>query len=60
VKKLEAENARLKRLFADMALENAAMKHLIAKKLLSRMGSGKRRGIWWTGTGFQCAESAIA
>ena len=33
VKELEPENARLKRLFADMALENAAMKDLIAKKL---------------------------
>lgn len=33
VKELEAENAKLKRLFADMALEHAAMKDLIAKKL---------------------------
>ena len=33
VKELEAENARLKRLYADMALEHAAMKDLIAKKL---------------------------
>lgn len=33
VRELEAENAKLKRLFADMALENAAMKDLIAKKL---------------------------
>ena len=33
VKELEAENARLKRMFPDMALENAAMKDLIAKKL---------------------------
>ena len=32
VKELEAENARLKRLFADMALENAATKNLAAKK----------------------------
>lgn len=32
VKELEAENVRLKRLFADMELENAAMKDLIAKK----------------------------
>jgi putative transposase len=33
VKELEAENARLKRLFAGMALEHAAMKDLIAKRL---------------------------
>ena len=33
VKELEAENSRLKRLYVDLALENAAMKDLIAKKL---------------------------
>ena len=33
VKELEAENAKLKRLYAEMALDNAAMKDLIAKKL---------------------------
>ena len=33
VKELEAENARLKRRYADLALENSAMKDLIAKKL---------------------------
>jgi putative transposase len=33
IKELESENARLKRLYAEMALENAAMKDLIAKKL---------------------------
>jgi putative transposase len=33
VKELQSENARLKRLYADMALENAAMKDLIEKKL---------------------------
>jgi len=33
VKELEAENARLKRMYAEMALDNAAMKDLIAKKL---------------------------
>ena len=33
VKDLEAENAKLKRMYAEMALDNAAMKELIAKKL---------------------------
>jgi len=33
VKEIEAENAKLKRMYADMALENAAMKELISKKL---------------------------
>lgn len=32
-KELEAENARLKRMYADLALENRAMKDLIEKKL---------------------------
>lgn len=33
VKDLEAENAKLKRTYAEMALDNAALKDLIAKKL---------------------------
>lgn len=33
IKELESENAKLKRMYADMALENSAMKDLIEKKL---------------------------
>lgn len=33
IKDLEAENAKLKRMYAELALDNAAMKDLIAKKL---------------------------
>ena len=34
IKELEAENAKLKRMFADLALENTALKDLIEKKAL--------------------------
>jgi putative transposase len=33
MKELKAENAKLKRMYADLALENRAMKDLIEKKL---------------------------
>lgn len=33
LKELEEENAKLKKMFADMALENHALKDLIEKKL---------------------------
>jgi putative transposase len=33
VKELEAENTRLKQMYADLRFENTAMKDLIAKKL---------------------------
>ncbi len=32
MKELEAENAKLKRLYADVSLENAALKDLIQRK----------------------------
>lgn len=33
LKELEAENARLKRMYSDLALENAAIKDLLNRKL---------------------------
>ncbi len=33
LKELENENAKLKKMFADMALENHALKDLLEKKL---------------------------
>ena len=33
LKELEHENSRLKRLYADLSLENAALKDIIAKNL---------------------------
>lgn len=33
LKELEEENTRLKRMYADLALENTALKDVIAKKL---------------------------
>jgi putative transposase len=33
VKELEAENSQLKRMYAELALDNVAMEDLIAKKL---------------------------
>jgi putative transposase len=33
LRELEKENAELKKMFAEMSLENRAMKHLIEKKL---------------------------
>lgn len=33
IKELEHENSRLKRMYADLSLENVALKDVIAKKL---------------------------
>lgn len=33
VKELEAENSRLKRIYAELALENAAIKDVLSRKL---------------------------
>ena len=33
MRELEAENAKLKRMYADLALENAAIKYVLSRKL---------------------------
>jgi putative transposase len=33
IRELEAENAKLKRMYADLALENAAIKDVLSRKL---------------------------
>ena len=33
LRELEAENAKLKRMYAELALENAAIKDVLARKL---------------------------
>ena len=45
MRELEVENARLKRMYADLALENAAMKDVIAKKYWGRQPGGWRHRI---------------
>jgi len=44
MKELEAENAKLKRMYAELALENAAIKDVLSRKLWRRPGAPGRRG----------------
>jgi putative transposase len=46
LKELEHENSRLKRLYADLSLENAALKDVIAKKLYGPPSGGRLPPIW--------------
>lgn len=60
VKELEAENSRLKRMYAELALDAAAMKDLIAKKLQDRRASARRCGTWCRCTRGRCAGPVLA
>ena len=46
LKELEHENSTLKRLYADMVLENAALKDVLAKKLSGLLNDGRSPPIW--------------
>jgi putative transposase len=43
LKDLEVENAKLKRMYADLTLENTAIKDVLNKKLEGRLRSGRPR-----------------
>jgi len=46
LKELEHENGRLKRMYADLSLENATLKDVIAKKLQGLLNDGRSSPIW--------------
>ena len=45
MKELEAENAKLKRMYADLALENAAIKDVLSRKCDAVREAAGRRGV---------------
>ena len=46
LKELEHENGRLKRMDADLSLENAALKDVLAKKRYGLLNGGRSSPIW--------------
>ena len=51
LKELEAENTQLKRMYAELALEHAAIKDVLSRKLQGSPRSRRRSHAWWTSTG---------
>ena len=47
LRELEGENAKLKRMYADLALENAAIKDGLARKLQRRPRNDRSPRCWW-------------
>lgn len=45
MKELEAENTKLKRLYAELALENAAVKDVLSRKLRAPARAADRSGL---------------
>jgi putative transposase len=55
LKALEQEHARLKRMYADMALANASIKDVLSRKLSGGPCQGLSWRSWWTSmTGRSC------
>ena len=53
VRELEAENAKLKRMYADLALENTAMRDAMAKKAMTPAVNARWRVIWSNSTAWR-------
>jgi putative transposase len=47
LKELEQENSRLKRMYAELSFENAALKDVITKKLYGPLSDGRSSSIVW-------------
>ena len=47
LRELEVENARLKRIVAQQALDNDALKELVSKKWWAHQPNGAAFNIWW-------------
>ena len=57
LRETEGELGKLKRMYADLALEHRALKDLLEKKLEGRRRNGKRWGTWKRLTG--CRFSGV-
>ena len=58
LKELEAENAKLKRMYAELALENAAIKDVLSRKRGRRPRNVKSWRCWCRSTGSRCGAPA--
>ena len=51
LREVEEENAKLKRMYTDLALENTALKDLIDRKRCGHQRSGMPLIFWWPNVG---------
>jgi putative transposase len=58
MRELEAENAKLKRMYAKLALENTALKDVVSRKWWRRLRGGRRCNSWSRSTVCQSSGPA--
>jgi len=59
LRELESENAKLKRMYADLALENAAIKDVLNRKLSGRLRSDRSPRPWCGSTTCRSSEPVV-